>query len=253
MCSSIYKRRKRMVRLELFLGVLALLMSLGCASPGNHRPDEVISKPAQESEASGNSLAGGDGTKPTPAPAPSGVALPWDGKHPDGSKWTEHLIKEIEASKLPDLLPTYIEEFAPAYGRLSRSKRTVFWAQLIAAMAKRESNFKPETKYVEKTIYDSKGENVVSRGLLQISIESARSYGCAIPRAEDLHDPAVNLSCAVRIMGRNIERHAQFAGQGSDGKWKGASAYWSVMRSVKNGKPRESYLEIRKYLQALAL
>lgn len=187
--------------------------------------------------------------------APVKLELPplaWGVKRADWSEYLRHVI--FTGSKLPTLVPSGIEAFCPSYRKLDTAQRVEFWAQLISIMAKFESSFNPATKFVEPDIRDAKGENVASRGLLQISIESARSYGNKLDSAEQLHDPLVNLRCAVRIMEHNVEKHGQFEGFDSAAKrWRGASAYWAVMRGMKNGKPRKSYESIKEYMLKLNL
>jgi uncharacterized protein (TIGR02594 family) len=179
-------------------------------------------------------------------------ALAWGSKRDDWSTYLRHVI--FTGSKLPTLVPKGIEAFCPNYSKLDTAQRVEFWAQLISIMAKFESSFNPASKYVEPDIRDAKGENVASRGLLQISIESAKSYGNKLENAEQLHDPLVNLRCAVRIMEHNVEKHGQFEGFDSSAKrWRGASAYWAVMRSTKGGKPRKSYEGIKEYMLKLKL
>lgn len=109
-----------------------------------------------------------------------------------------------------------------------------FWAGLLSAMAKPESNFKPETTYVEQDILDANKQKVISRGLLQISIESAnqKAYGCAIKNAQDLHQVDVNLNCAARIMARWVQKDGHIAAPSRPDA--GAARYWSVLRG-RNG------------------
>lgn len=115
--------------------------------------------------------------------------------------------------------------------------------QLLSVMALYESNFKPETSYKE-SFKDSKGNYVISRGLLQLSKESAnqKAYGCSILNEQDLHKPWVNLSCASKI----LIFQAKKSGTLIDGNRGGCSAYWSVCRKSSN-----SYPKIMKYLEGL--
>lgn len=164
-------------------------------------------------------------TKPLPdaTPKPVVAELPWG--HPE---WTAHLLSELNASTLPDRMPSDLIKLCPKYDKLSRPERRDVWAHLIVAMAKRESGWKPETKYVEN-FKGSDGKYIVSRGLLQLSQSSANGYGCEISPAEELHDPLVNLSCAVRIIDRWVGRDG--VAMGSPGKNTGCGRYWSVCRA----------------------
>ena len=153
----------------------------------------------------------------------------WKTVNKDGS-WTAAAENAVQATTLTNLVPKDIQTFCPAYEGLDAVKRTRFWAGLLSAMAKPESGFKPETKYVEPDIVDANKEKVVSRGLLQISIESAnqRAYACAIKNADDLHKVEVNLNCAARIMRHWVAKDGLVAAANKPAV--GGARYWSVLR-----------------------
>lgn len=99
---------------------------------------------------------------------------------------------------------------------------------ILHAMSVYESGIDPNQVYVE-SFSDAKGNKVRSVGLLQVSIESCRSYGASATTTEELLKPEKNLECSVRILNRWIPKDGVIAG-GSIGAWKGAARYWSVMR-----------------------
>lgn len=154
----------------------------------------------------------------------------WRKVNKDGS-WTLAAENAVKATTLATLAPKDITAFCPTYSALDANKRTRFWAGLLAAMAKPESGFKPETKYVEPDILDANNQNVVSRGLLQISMESGnqKAYGCGIQQAKDLHKVDVNLNCAARIMRYWVEKDGLIAAASKPAV--GAARYWSVLRA----------------------
>lgn len=154
----------------------------------------------------------------------------WKKVNNDGS-WTLAAESAVKATTLPMLVPKDIITFCPTYHRLDADKRTRFWAGLLSAMAEPESNFKPETKYSEPDIVDDNRQRVVSRGLLQISIESANQkvYGCGIHQAQDLHKVDVNLNCAARIMWYWVKKDGLIAA--ATKPVEGAARYWSVLRA----------------------
>lgn len=166
--------------------------------------------------------------------APSGAQdyAAWADVNQDGS-WTSTAEEAVKATKLPHLVPGDVAAFCPRYDALNADERTQFWVALLSAMAKLESNFKPETKYVEKKIFDAQGRNVISRGLLQISIESAnqKRYACGIKEALDLHRVDVNLQCAARIMHSWVAADKRIATL--NGENRGGARYWSVLRPSK--------------------
>ena len=153
----------------------------------------------------------------------------WAKKSTDG-KWTAAAEAAVASSALPSALPTDIEKFCPGYKAQDASGRKTFWVGLLSIVARPESNFKPGATYTE-SFSDAQGKKVISRGLLQISIESAnqKKYSCGIKDALDLHDPAINLNCGVKILDAWVKTDnviATYIGQSP----KGGGRYWSTLR-----------------------
>lgn len=117
-----------------------------------------------------------------------------------------------------DLLSEHID----THGRdlLGAGRPKQFWMMLFSRLSYWESNHKPECTYTEK-FKDNDGKNVVSRGLLQVSIESANHYGCGIKNAQELHDPGINLRVGVTIANYWVKRK---------GLVDGMAMYWSPFR-----------------------
>lgn len=162
------------------------------------------------------------------SPAAEGYAA-WAAKDPDGS-WTAIAERAVEATRLPDLAPAGMAEFCPGYEGAEPTGRTRFWVGLMSAMARFESAFDPERDFVEPRVKDGAGRAVTSRGLLQLSIESANQprYACGIAEAADLHDPEVNLGCAARVLSYWVEQDGVIASPASPHR--GGARYWSVLR-----------------------
>jgi hypothetical protein len=125
-------------------------------------------------------------------------------------------------------VPTDITTYCPGYARQTADGRKLFWVGLMSSLAKPESGFDPSVQYKE-AFNDAQGRPVISRGLLQISRESANGYGCKIGDEQELHDPATNLRCGVRILNRLVSRSNVIAKLESK-TWRGAAAYWSPFR-----------------------
>ena len=153
----------------------------------------------------------------------------WNKVNKDGG-WTRKAESAVRATTLAQLLPKDMGNFCPRYESLDVDSRTQFWVGLLSAMAKPESGFRPEETYVEQDIVDANKRKVISRGLLQISIESANQkvYGCAINNAQDLHRVDVNLNCAARIMRHWVQKDGVIAAASPPAV--GAARYWSVLR-----------------------
>lgn len=187
----------------------------------------------------------------TPAATPAPPALPPEPADeiyaiPPGDwnniEWTRMAIMGVADLGVDLLLstPADVQEFCPAYPGFGASKRARFWALLLSAMARLESGFKPGTSYKED-FQDSTGAAVISRGLLQISKESANGYGCAISDAQQLHDVETNIRCAVRILNRWVPKDGRIAGVGKDHK--GGARYWSVLRALKYDSKKKAWVK----------
>lgn len=105
-----------------------------------------------------------------------------------------------------------------------------FWAALFSALAKYESSYNTNATYTEK-FADQHGNRVVSRGLLQISVESANGsrYRCGVDE-KTLHVGSVNLACGVKIAGYWLPLDGVVAGYKDT--WLGMSRYWSPFRDA---------------------
>lgn len=131
------------------------------------------------------------------------------------------------------MVPKDYESFCPTWPRLRKAERVQALTGLLAAMSKRESNINRKVSYTEK-FKDGSGRRVVSRGLLQLSIESSNGsrYRCGIKKSEDLHEEHINLRCGVRILNYWVSKDGVFSGK-SGSKYLGGGRYWSVMRDKK--------------------
>jgi len=154
----------------------------------------------------------------------------WAEKNTDGS-WTKATLHAVSESPLSMITPRDISYFCPMYPNLEPGQRNKFWVGLLSAMARSESNFRPETTFTE-SFPDMSGKRVISRGLLQISIESANQsrYDCKVARAEDLHVPEINLGCGVKILSALVKADDVIATYKTGRRNRGGGRYWSVLR-----------------------
>lgn len=100
-----------------------------------------------------------------------------------------------------------------------------FYNRLFSAIAKFESNYKPDATYKE-SFKDAKGNNVISVGLLQNSQESCRAVYGWPSTTESLKDPYNNLACSAKIFARWVPSHGVIA---QDSK-QGGAIYYSTLR-----------------------
>lgn len=250
------KQKTNLSLVFLFVGLL-----MGACSKQNSF--DYISEPGSTTEAVEDDPASEDHPPVSEVPEPSPEPLPdepeppkeslreviplWEGKVSGGKEWTAHVDRQLEVlgEDLLDVIPKDRGLFCPKYDKLTYFQRKQYWAFMISAMVRFESNFKTNTKYTE-SFNDSNGRRVISRGLMQLSIESGNAYGCGFKSSQDLHDPYKNLSCGIRILNRWLERDGRIAGKVS-GKWRGGARYWSVLRAGN----KTSYKSILQWSQKL--
>lgn len=176
-----------------------------------------------------------DPVEPPPPSDPSAIIRArWEAKQRDGVAWSKHVFEQIPvlAPKLLAKSPGDVTQFCPGYNELSVTDKKNFWVYLISSMAELESGHNPAVTYTE-AFADANGNRVVSRGLLQISIESGNGYGCGFKTAADLHDPNKNLDCGLRILNKWVGNDGTLAGQKGT-TWQGGARYWSVLRKDPN-------------------
>ena len=163
-------------------------------------------------------------------PTPKYVAH-WDFKE-SGAMWTSQLSDALDVYGRELLLytPNDIKNFTDSKFD-NPIKRKQFYIALVSCMAKYESGFKPDSFYTEK-FSDNSGNKVVSRGLLQISGESARGYKCDVPKDnyKILHDTKINLECGVRILNKWIIKDGVISNYNNN-IYYGGARYWAVLRN----------------------
>jgi hypothetical protein len=172
----------------------------------------------------------------------AGVALSWDSVAAREA-WSAELRGAV-AAKQADLEKGNPEQFIAGYGALAAEMKVKFWAELIVAMAKYESAWKPTTRFKEPAPL-----NVFSIGLLQLSYEDAAHYPLEPlnPAAKSLEDPLVNLRCAVVILAQLLAKDRVVVGQ-SGGSHRGGAAYWSVLRPGASHKLAEIKTLTKRYV-----
>lgn len=209
----------------------------------------VTSEPAPESAASEPAVPEPEVPEAPHIEAVREVTPLWESKVSAGKEWSAHVDRELDklGQNLLDVIPADRGLFCPQYDKLSYAQRKQFWTYLLSSMVRFESNFKSQTSYKE-AFNDSKGKAVISRGLLQLSIESGNAYGCGFKNVQELHDPLKNLSCGIRILDRWVGRDGRIAGKVS-GKWQGGARYWAVLRAG----DKTSYKSIVSWNQNLSI
>jgi hypothetical protein len=146
------------------------------------------------------------------------------------AEWSKIAYKAIDelGLDLMSITPRDVDYFCPTFHRIDRKR---FYANLLSNLAYFESQFDPNETVQEN--YLGVGPDPYSRGLLQLSVESANSskYDCGIRKPEELYDPEVNIRCAVKIMNFWIKNDGVIFG-GYRGNWKGMARFWSPFRDT---------------------
>ena len=142
-------------------------------------------------------------------------AMRW-GERKGGDAWTQEVLAALDSHgvNLIQAVPGDVAAYCPGFASADTSERKAFWAGFLSSLAKHESTWNPQAK----------GGGGKWLGLMQIAPSTWRSYGC---RGEIL-DGGDNLSCAVRIMNKQVARDGVIAGGGT----RGVGRDWAPMRSA---------------------
>ena len=180
---------------------------------------------------------------PAPAmkPAPS---TPIDTKRAElgGERWDPEWDKIVQLALPPEMLshrvPHDVRRFCPRFYEMAEADKRTFWAYLFQALAGAEAGLKPTTRVrhtePEVAVTDKvTGRQVRSEGLLQLTYEDQKRYGCefdwdrdrtlkADDPAKTILQPKNNLECGVKILEKQIieQRKPLLSGSG----------YWSTLR-----------------------
>ena len=135
-------------------------------------------------------------------------AMGWDAR-PEAAAWTSATLAAVARydGVLAGAVPGDIKAWCPGYAKNGLEERRAFWAGVLSALAKPESGWNPSAS----------GGGGRYIGLLQISPQTARGYGCEATTAAALKDGAANLTCGVRIMARQLAQDGVVAGNGRRG------------------------------------
>lgn len=150
-------------------------------------------------------------------------------------EWTDFVHEQVMKHELHKVDVSDGEQWCPNGMSVNN------WVKLVSAMSYRESGHRPELEYREN-FKNSRGEWVISTGLMQISLESARqrAYQCRdfLHTQSDLHDPIKNLRCSMNILSYWVKKDKRVGGYKL-----GAGKYWSVMRNSESIKKTKKVLQ----------
>ncbi len=167
------------------------------------------------------------------------VAALWETAQPKAGKaWTDHAFQVVQTYGASlKAGPQDVTTFCPSYYSLSEEQKVSFWVYFVSAITKYESGFDPLSRMREPGLGTDPvtGQHVSSEVLLQLSYQDSRNYSfCNVldwnadrhlspndPRKTIL-DPFKNLSCGIRILDRQVQRHHLIAF--------GTGNYWSTLK-----------------------
>jgi hypothetical protein len=159
-----------------------------------------------------------------------------------GPQWQVSWDKVVEEALPREMLSPRagrkVHAFCPRFDDVSNADKRAFWAYVFQALAAAEAGLKPTTNVrhtepqvaVKDTVT---GEIVHQEGLLQLTYQDSKRYGCDFAWQADRrlppHDPARtilnpknNLECGVRIMDNQLfSLHRPLVTPAS---------YWSTLR-----------------------
>lgn len=148
--------------------------------------------------------------------------------------WTKATLAALdrEGGTILSRVPDDIDAFCPNYAELTKTGRKAFWAGLLSALAKHESTYNPKAS----------GGGGRWLGLMQIAPATWRSYDCD----GNITNGADNMSCAVRIMARQVARDNAVV-RDETGGWRGVARDWAPMRNPGKRADIASWTSSRRY------
>ena len=137
------------------------------------------------------------------------------GERRGGDEWARDTLAALESHgvTLVSNVPGDVATFCPAYAEQGPEERRAFWAGFLSSLAKHESTWNPQAK----------GGGGKWLGLMQIAPATWRGYGCS----GNILDGGDNLSCAVKIMTKQVGRDGVIAGGGK----RGVGRDWAPIQS----------------------
>lgn len=168
--------------------------------------------------------------------------LSWEYKVPESHDWSTFVFEKVNSlfnkfSQCED-----ITWFRPDYQTLNKNQQINVWGELISAICKFESGWKPWSYMIEKTMKNDPvtGKQVKSEGLMQLSYQDKKSYKmlpCKFDwdldkdkadsdKTRTILDPIINLEFGIEILAWQVEKTKRIALD--------ESVYWAVIKL--NGK-----------------
>jgi len=156
--------------------------------------------------------------------------------------WNVEWDKIIELAIPPEMVsrqvPRDVRRFCPRFYEMQEADKRAFWAYFFQALAGAEAGLKPTTRVrhtePEVAVVDKvSGRMVRSEGLLQLTYEDQKRYGCEFDWQHDktlpandpgktILQPKNNLECGVKILDNQIIDQKK--------PLRAQTSYWSTLR-----------------------
>jgi len=156
--------------------------------------------------------------------------------------WNVEWDKIIELAIPPEMVsrqvPRDVRRFCPRFYEMQEADKRAFWAYFFQALAGAEAGLKPTTRVrhtePEVAVVDKvSGRMVRSEGLLQLTYEDQKRYGCDFDWQHDktlpandpgktILQPKNNLECGVKILDNQIIDQKK--------PLRAQTSYWSTLR-----------------------
>ena len=176
--------------------------------------------------------------KPAP-PTPIAVKKVELGQSTWDPAWDKIVEEAIPASMLSSQVPRDVRRFCPRFYGMGLADKRAFWAYFFQALAGAEAGLDPTTRVrhtePEVAVRDTvTGSAVRSQGLLQLTYEDQKRYGCDFDWEADkkltpkdpektILQPKYNLECGVKILTKQIiDMHKPLFSR---------TGYWSTLRA----------------------
>ena len=151
--------------------------------------------------------------------------------------WDTFIERSLPSALLTRKVPRDVRRFCPCFFTMSATDKRAYWAYFFQALAGAEAGLNAKSNVlhadVDMGIDRVTRERIHSEGLLQLTYEDEKRYGCNFNWAADRHlpphdprrtilKPENNLDCGIRILKQQIiaERKPLYS----------ASSYWATLR-----------------------
>ncbi|WEF23599.1 transglycosylase SLT domain-containing protein [Paracoccus sp. S3-43] len=160
------------------------------------------------------------------------------GQAAGSEQWTRATLAALDREGVTILsnVPGDIHTYCPNYAELNTTGRKAFWAGLLSAVAKHESTYNPQAS----------GGGGKWLGLMQIAPATWRHHGCD----GNIRNGGDNMSCAVKIMSRQVARDNAVAQDG--GGWRGIARDWAPLRNASKRADIAAWTSSQSYCQPKA-